>query len=112
MFTPDNKNGDVPTGAWGGADVSDYGGMKGYQYNSMLFQFGYFEYRQSNGTGAYVPIGHNTDMYASWLVGGAKRLLPPQDMSVSGDMSECDKVEIHYGDRGFKPDVLKISPNY
>ena len=113
MYTPQKGNGDIPTEAWGAADASNYGsGGIHYRYNTKSFQFGYFLYRQSNGKGQYLPIDHNSDMYTLWSVGGAMRLLPSQDISVSGDMTKCDEVQIHYGDRGFNPNVLKIRPNY
>ena len=111
MFTPASRNGDVSTDAWGGADVSDYGSRgNDYRYKAKLFQFGYLVYKQSNGSGEYVLIDHNTDMYASWSVGGAMRLLPLQDISVSGNMDKCDKIQIHFGDRGFNPEILTIIP--
>ena len=113
MYTQQKGNGDIPTEAWGAVDASNYGtGGIHYRYNTKSFQFGYFVYRQSNGKGQYLPIDHNSDMYTSWSVGGAMRLLPSQDISVSGDMNKCDEVQIHYGDRGFNPYVLKIRPNY
>ena len=90
--------------------IEEQGGKNLYMYREKLFQFGYFVYKLSGRKGNYERISANPDMYTAWSVGGATRLLPSSDISESGDLDKCDKLQIQYGDRGYPPLTLWVVP--
>ena len=68
-------------------------------YPRKKFRFGYIAYKANIKDGVFKQIDENKDMYSVWYK-YAPRLLPVEDLSVSGYRTPCEVVAIIYGDAG------------
>ena len=116
-FSVNPLRGDFAASNWGPPTVSENGISVGgvslgstYQYDQKAFRFGYLSYKQERPGLAFVSYVSNKDMYNAWRLGGLNPMLYPDDIALDGQIEKCSTIVLHYGDAGYLPTEIVISP--